>query len=496
MQAMNDPVGALEHVHGEVVPGRPPWSKWRLAVVALGALAVAFSASGTAQAADPVVSAIWKAQRAGQIDRERSQEYQRIWRASASTARSLTRRKHAGRAREVLAARDIAIGIGKRGELSAERLPGVLASVKATSYVMRRDTFPTYEQRIRVPNDPLVYVYFTGRGVQFHPLATFAWANTLYATGQDAELKRLADRLLEIKVTRGTFTTWEYSFPYEHGRAPWISGMAQAVGAQVFARVWERTDEAFYREVAKSAVSAFTVPATDGGVMAYEGSGRWYVLYGYNAQQRVLNGHLQALLSLNEYYKITKDEDARLRFDEGVAAVLPLLARFDTGAWSMYDLTHEADLNYHDLMTTQLSRLGSRKQIAAFSDLAHRFATYRTTPPVITAPPQTLLPILPRKDGRRDRTKVRFHVDKRARVTVRIVSSVGRTVRTITAHGPRGKRAVWWDGRSDAGRIVAPGAYTVAITATDLVGNRREGNVTEPLRVEADAKPRRRATRR
>lgn len=423
------------------------------------------------EAADAVVSSIRAANSAGAIDGKTAASLQSTWRASARAERSLRRRGHAGRARELAAARSIALGMGKRRQLSAERLHGVLASVAATSYVMRKRSFPTYEERIRIPNDPLVYVYFSGRGVQFHPLATFAWGNTLYSTGQDDELRRLAERLLTIAVTRRGYRTWEYSFPYERARAPWVSGMAQAVGAQVLARAWKKTQDQRFLDAASAAVSGFTVPSSKGGVMTYEGAGRWYLLYGYNSRQRVLNGHLQALLGLNEYHKLTQDPRAQERVQEGLAAVLPMLGRFDTGAWSMYDLDHEANLNYHDLMITQLTRLGRRLPNQQLTDLGSRFSTYRNTPPTITLPEQRLRDIRPTRAVRRDRRVVRLRIDKRSLLVVQFVSERGRIVRTLYSSGRRGTHRIVWDGRSDRGRVVAPGSYGVRIQAKDPAGN-------------------------
>jgi len=106
-------------------------------------------------------------------------------------------------------------------------------------------------------------------------------------------------------------------------------------------------------------------------------------------------------------------------------------------------------------------------------------------------PAQALLSIWTVKDGFRDRTGVSFSVDKRSRIAVTILNAGGTVVRSIKADGRRGARVVKWDGRSGAGRIVAPGSYTVHITAIDLRGNRREGELLNALRVVKDTrKPR------
>lgn len=66
-----------------------------------------------------------------------------------------------------------------------------------------------------------------------------------------------------------------------------------------------------------------------------------------------------------------------------------------------------------------------------------------------------------------------------ADVTVTFVSQASRsTLRTISLSAqPPGHLAVEWDGRADNGAWVAPGSYTITVSATDRIGNRVEGQV-------------------
>lgn len=460
----------------------------RTLAIAVAALALSVAAPGTTAhaASDPVTASVRHAASSGTIPAAQRRQYLGIWRASARTQRRLARRGQGMRAGAVADSRAIVVDLALRGRLSADRLPAVLANVRATTWVMNHARFPRHEQRIRVPFDSIVYAYYDGVGVQAQPLFTFAQANVLYSIHADAGMQRIVRRMEQLAVRRNGLLTWEYYFPYAGGAAPWTSAMAQATAVQVLARTYERTGDERYLALAHEALQAFRRPSRRGGVMSREGSGRWYLLYSFNPRQRVLNGHLQALIGLYDYYRISRDEEARTLVNEGIAGVLPMMHRFDTGAWSRYQLGQEADLGYHDLMTSQLTKLGTRTGIVQFSDLAHRFASYRVTPPRITVPVRRMRSIYPVSDGFRDHARLRFRVDKQASVALRIVDRRGGVVRTMRGDYGRGSHTVAWDGRTDSGRIARAGAYVVRFTAVDIIGNRRRGQLTRPIVVKHD----------
>jgi len=58
------------------------------------------------------------------------------------------------------------------------------------------------------------------------------------------------------------------------------------------------------------------------------------------------------------------------------------------------------------------------------------------------------------------------------------------TLRTIIlpAQAP-GHVTVPWDGRADNGMLVAPGFYTITVTATDSIGNQVQGQILATVRL-------------
>jgi flagellar basal-body rod modification protein FlgD len=60
-----------------------------------------------------------------------------------------------------------------------------------------------------------------------------------------------------------------------------------------------------------------------------------------------------------------------------------------------------------------------------------------------------------------------------ARVVISITDANGNLVRTIETGGQAtGEQSVLWDGKDNAGKTVAAGAYSIAVNALDVAGNR------------------------
>jgi hypothetical protein len=203
-------------------------------------------------------------------------------------------------------------------------------------------------------------------------------------------------------------------------------------------------------------------------------TGPFYVIYSFNPKMFVINAHLQALVGLFDVAQITGDPRPLALFQQGDAEAQAALPSYDTGHWSMYDQSHESDLNYHDLVTTFLQNLCKRTSTAIYCDTATRFKAYRTTAP--TAAPVT-------RTIRAGRTaKLSFNVDKISRVGLTVLDQNGTTVFSTSAVVGHGQHFYNWS------RPAAAGQYTLRVTPTDLAGN-RGGAAEVPLRI----LPRRRA---
>lgn len=74
---------------------------------------------------------------------------------------------------------------------------------------------------------------------------------------------------------------------------------------------------------------------------------------------------------------------------------------------------------------------------------------------------------VPDWDGSRDTTRIRVRTNDPATISVVVRARDGRVLRVL-ANGlavPTGRTDLWWDGRDGGGAVVAPGRYTVAVSA-------------------------------
>ncbi len=254
-------------------------------------------------------------------------------------------------------------------------------------------------------DDGIVYRFFTGKGFAFHPLANGSRLNALVASGKADEAAALAAALAARTTPRGSAVVWEYQFDYGTVRAPWTSGMAQAVLAQALARAGDD-------ELARRAFRA--IP---GRLDRDLPAGPWIRLYSGSGEV-VLNAQLQSAISIGEYAELTHDTGAADYARRMLAAAKAMLPQFDTGHWSRYSLGSYSTLHYQDYVVDLLKAIARRTGDTSWKDAAARFELYETQPPLMTRPSATRV-VYPRpQDGVRDALVVRFWLSKPSKVAL------------------------------------------------------------------------------
>ena len=298
-------------------------------------------------------------------------------------------------------------------------------------------------------SDGVVYRYFASVGLEFHPLAEAGTLNALVAAGNTEGAQALVDALAARAVSKpGGLLVWEYWFPFGGLRAPWTSGMAQAVLAQAFARAGDL-------DLAKRAYAAIpdkldlTLPA-----------GPWIRLYA-GSSLVVLNAQLQSVISIGDYATLAADEEAAAYANELLAAAKAMLPRFDTGFWSRYSLGSQSDLNHQDYVVSLLKTLGTRTEDPVWTDMAAKIALYETQPPALTGAQVSRI-VYPRPlDGVRDDLTVRFWLSKPSRVLL-VVD--GKAVDGFKWYGG-------WHTFAWAPRRLAFGEHEIRLSAQSVDGN-------------------------
>jgi hypothetical protein len=301
--------------------------------------------------------------------------------------------------------------------------------------------------------DGIVYRYFPGRCFEFHPLANVSALNARVVAKDVAGAERLAAALVARGVPRsGGRIVWEYYFPFG-GRPPWVSGMAQSVAAQAFARAASLLPDESTSMLQEATAAFRAVPRLTTNLAA----GPWIRLYSFSANP-VLNAQLQSVLSLETYANATGDSTAATlaaRMEQAAAATV---SRFDTGYWTYYSLAGEpSPLSYQKYVVQLLHKLAPADP--RFAQAAARFGTYLRQPPAFklaTAPAGAL----------------RFWLSKPASVTAS--TPAGRSVRLNL---DAGWHTFSW------GEPKRAGFYPITVAAVDYAGNRASFSALPIVRV-------------
>jgi hypothetical protein len=407
----------------------------RTFIVAFG-VAVMLVGGAAAKPANPLERAALRALTTSRVDGATAARGRAEVRRAAHLAKSLPsgRREHVAVALQEIAS--------FAGLMTQPRAISLIGELKANDDYFSQHYAPTPKTDI-TDEDGVVYRYFSGRCFEFHPLANFGALNARVARGDTDGARRLADAL----VTRGVYQHsggigWEYTFPFSGGRAPWLSGMVQAVAAQALARTAALVPEETTALMGKARAAYQAIP---GRLLTSVAAGPWIRLYSFTTLP-VLNAQLQAVISLQSYAGAAEDDDAAALASRMQRSAAATLARFDTGYWSYYSLPHEpSPLDYHEYVVQLLKQLGPTDP--RFAAAATRFAAYETQPPAFQLAPGAA-------------GALTFWISKPSSVSV--VTGAGPT-RSVSLDG--GWHTLSWATPKRAG------AYGVHVSATDAGGH-------------------------
>jgi hypothetical protein len=168
-------------------------------------------------------------------------------------------------------------------------------------------------------------------------------------------------------------------------KAPWYSGLAQGQGISLLTRIYKQTGEGRYEEAIEKAFISLKTAVKDGGVIFTDGNGNpWIEEYIVSPPSHILNGFMWALFGVYDYYLLTGDEKIKESFDSFVSTLILNLHKFDTGYWSLYDLTsggeNLASLFYHILHLAQLEILNILAQEEVFEKWKKKWDQYLLSP--------------------------------------------------------------------------------------------------------------------
>ncbi len=417
-------------------------------------LAVATSARGRRA----VGRVLKRARRKHKISRSRYRSYVRIYRK----ARSVRRRLHGARRTQlgyVIASLE---RIALRRRLIPSRMPSWFAQVQRNTRYWPHKPFPASGDFVSFGRSEVLYRYFPGRGLQYHPLGTFKRANLLYGACKGAveqrcsrtRLKRLLDEMTRFAVRRSRhWIAWEYIFDFGGGSPPWISGMADATGIQALGRAATLLRNPRYTRVATKALGQFGSSAPLGVKTRGFRGGVAYLQYSFAPRTYVFNAFTQTLIGLHDFAHDAKNARAMRFYDRAEPELEREIPFSDLGDWSMYSYRGEvSDQNYHELLREVMHDSCVRHLGDIYCKYAKKYRGYQVDPPKIRITgPETA--------GVGHLTRIRFTLSKLSAVELRI-SRKGRVGLDKIAGFHRGSGSFSW-------RPDSPGTYSIHLGAKE-----------------------------
>jgi hypothetical protein len=233
---------------------------------------------------------------------------------------------------------------------------------------------PGAGERIRFDNSRVLWQYFPGQGLQFHPLANWGRAEALIKGGFVVNAQQFLAELLPLGAQRRGALAWEYYFYYGGGSPPWTSGLSQGTALITLAAAWRTLGDPAVLDAGRRALRLYELP-TPTGVRVRTRLGNHYSEYSFAPRLRIINGFIQALNGLWDMQGL--DPRAAFLFRAGDREARHELPYYDTGRWSRYDNTGAlSPLNYHVLLRDFLRQLCGRSHISVYCAKATRFTRY------------------------------------------------------------------------------------------------------------------------
>ncbi|MDP8220165.1 MAG: D-glucuronyl C5-epimerase family protein [Candidatus Stygibacter frigidus] len=172
------------------------------------------------------------------------------------------------------------------------------------------------------------------------------------------------------------------SLPQYHNPGSWQSAFSQARAINILLRGYQLTDNEDWADLARLALTPFTLTVEDGGVTSMIKTAPFYEEYPAEVPTMVLNGMIFALFGIHDYIRVfPEDKIAKELFNSGIQSVQDILPVYDLGYWSRYNLCQAewypeidpATILYQRLHIAQLKVLYKITEIPVFQKYAYLF---------------------------------------------------------------------------------------------------------------------------
>lgn len=173
-----------------------------------------------------------------------------------------------------------------------------------------------------------------------------------------------------------------FDFPKFKMKAPWTSGLAQAVAMTVFAQRASIDPDPAWKDAFHKTLH--TLKPGSPHTLTLPDSSLWFMEYPGDAAPYALSGMISTLLEIDRCYKLTHEPLLRDLFDRGYRAVIGKLPGFDRLGFSIYSLGGTVNgRNYHQRYYHRLLDLNALRPNPSLRYYATRWKNHDMLPVLI-----------------------------------------------------------------------------------------------------------------
>lgn len=200
------------------------------------------------------------------------------------------------------------------------------------------------------------------------------------------QIKKYAYWLKDHATIRDSIAIWTYPFGFtKYDMNPgWTGAWAMGDILSALARYYQISKDSVFLQLGQQAVKTFHTKIEDGGILAIdENSNYWFEEYPTIPKNSVLNGHINGIFGLYDFWRVTRDSLAANLIERGINTVKYNIEKYDSDYWSYYDLKYSYVTNFYYHKIVHLSQLSILYQISGeqiFNDYYNKWKSYLNQP--------------------------------------------------------------------------------------------------------------------
>lgn len=173
-------------------------------------------------------------------------------------------------------------------------------------------------------------------------------------------IKWLTKEATQINNSLLYYYNWQQPW-YVEVKGNFTSGITSGRAIEAFVLAFKQTNDSSYLQLCKELVRGYYLPIQLGGFTYKETNGWWYEeIADSNLQTpKILDGHIYAILGVQKYAQLTKDDSATTVVNKGIEVLKNNLQQYDAGNGKIYYDKYKkiADKKYQQILVDQMHEL-------------------------------------------------------------------------------------------------------------------------------------------